>query len=80
MSDERDGLSNAEQVLETELRMWACGAGMSALRNAMITEFTDVSAAIAALDESYSSKGCAFMHTAPGAMVFLDSLVRMRTG
>ena len=72
--DESGGLICAELVIVMSLLMCSCIVGISALRDAIVTELADVAAAIASLNQSYSIGGIIGQHAYQPGSQFIDGL------
>lgn len=70
--DESGGLICAELVIVMTLLMCSTIVGISALRDAIVTELADVAAAIAALNQSYSVGGISGYHAYQPGSQFID--------
>ena len=72
--DESGGLICAELVIVMTLMMCAVIVGISALRDAIVTELADVAAAIASLNQSYSVGGISGQHAFQPGNQYIDKM------
>lgn len=71
--DESGAVVSAEIIIILTILVCGLVVGVSALRDALVTELADVGAAIAALDQTYSFGGAVGHHAACSGSAFADA-------